>query len=122
VTGHRLITRTDVRLPEDEQHRYPIEAAFKIGDQLYALEHTGVEPFDGHIKMEAEAKRLFEPIENALIGNLDNSAEFELAIPVNALRGRPKREIESIQKATIEWVKATAPSHAAENVVLHGLD
>jgi hypothetical protein len=34
----------------------------KIGDRLFALEHTGIEPFAGHMQMEVEADRLFRPI------------------------------------------------------------
>src|SRR5260370_1302965 len=70
--------RANLRWPEKEQHAAPIEVAFKIGDQLYALEHTLIEPFEGHVRMEAEAGRLFAPIEDALKGNLDTAALFEL--------------------------------------------
>jgi hypothetical protein len=41
--------RADLRWPEKEGHPHPVEAVFTIGDQLYALEHTGIEPFDGHV-------------------------------------------------------------------------
>jgi hypothetical protein len=41
--------RANVRFPEKEQHAFSVEATFEIGDQLYAMEHTGIEPFEGHI-------------------------------------------------------------------------
>jgi len=100
--------RTGLRFPEQEQHASPVEAAFSIGDQLYALEHTVIEPFEGHMKMEAEADRHFKPIEDALKDALGNTAMFELVIPVNAFQVKKKGEIEAIQKALIEWVKASA--------------
>ncbi|MFZ1961406.1 MAG: hypothetical protein WAU63_09185 [Methylovirgula sp.] len=51
--------RQDVRFPERERHTAPIELTCRIGGQLFALEHTGIEPFAGHMQMEAEAERLF---------------------------------------------------------------
>src|SRR5258706_6317207 len=55
-------TRTGLRWPEQENHQFPVELAFILGSQLYALEHTGIEPFEGHVRMEAQRQRLFEPI------------------------------------------------------------
>src|SRR6516164_10396487 len=48
--------------PEKEKHKSPVEVAFKLGDQLYAIEHTVIEPFKGHIRMEAQTEKLFAPI------------------------------------------------------------
>jgi len=45
--------RANVRFPEKEQHAFSVEATFEIGDQLYAMEHTAIEPFEGHMKMGA---------------------------------------------------------------------
>jgi hypothetical protein len=59
-------TRADLRWPEKENHQFPVELVFKLGGQLYALEHTGIEPFDGHLRMEAQTEKLFAPITNAL--------------------------------------------------------
>jgi hypothetical protein len=102
--------RSDVEWPEAEQHSLPIEVAFKIGDQRYALEHTGIEPFEGHVEMEAQAAQLYDPIKAALNGALDTTALFELYMPVNAFRKRGTSEIASIQQALADWVKATAPT------------
>ena len=35
-------TRRDVRFPEREGYSAPIELVCEIGDELYALEHTGI--------------------------------------------------------------------------------
>src|SRR5262249_29074094 len=59
-------TRRDVRFPEQKRHAFPVEAAFKIGKQLVALEHTGIEPFRGHVEMEAKSAKFYKPIEDAL--------------------------------------------------------
>jgi hypothetical protein len=44
--------RAGLRWPEQENHKSPVEVAFMLGDQLYALEHTGIEPFEGHLRMD----------------------------------------------------------------------
>jgi hypothetical protein len=59
-------SRSGLRWPEQEPHPFPVELAFSIAGQLYALEHTGIEPFKGHLQMDAEAERHFAPITNAL--------------------------------------------------------
>ena len=55
-------SRRDIRSPEKDGDPAPIELTCRIGDRLFAFEHTGIEPFAGHIKFEAEAKRHFDPI------------------------------------------------------------
>ncbi|MFZ3351215.1 MAG: hypothetical protein WA268_10160 [Xanthobacteraceae bacterium] len=102
--------RAGVRWPEQENHAFPVEVAFAIGDQLFALEHTGIEPFAGHVQMDAEAARLFQPISDGLRNALGTEAVFELMIPANALGGRKMREVRRIQQALIDWVKTTAPT------------
>jgi hypothetical protein len=104
--------RANLRRPEDEHHPFPVEATFTIGDQLYAIEHTGIEPFEGHLGMEAQAGQLFDPIKDALNGTLDSTALFELHIPANAMQGLPKPQVHGIQTALIDWVKVTAPTIA----------
>ena len=78
--------------------------------QLFALEHTGIEPFKGHVQMDAEADQLFKPITDALNNTLGTAAVFELMIPANALQGRKMPEVRGIQRELIDWVKATAPT------------
>jgi hypothetical protein len=104
------LARAGLRWPEDEGHPHPVEAAFTLGSQLFALEHTGIEPFKGHVRMEAEADRHFAPITDALKSALGTTAVFELHMPINAFHGLRMPEIRRIQQAIIEWVKATAPS------------
>jgi histidyl-tRNA synthetase len=103
------VTRTDVQFPEQENHPSPVESIFKIGEQLFALEHTGIEPFEGHVQMEAQADNLYAPILNALKDALGTTARYELVIPINAFQGMKMPAVRAIQKAIIEWVKTTAP-------------
>ena len=103
-------SRQNPKWPEQERHAAPIEFVCNIGDRLFALEHTGIEPFHGHMQMEAEADRLFRPIETMLAGKLPPDEVFELGIPVNALQGLKKKELARIQAALAAWVEATAPT------------
>jgi hypothetical protein len=102
------LSRAGLRWPEQEHHPFPIEAAFTIGDQLFAMEHTGIEPFKGHVKMNAEADRHFEPIIDALNDYLGWNSLFELIIPAKALQGRAMAEVRTIQHAIMDWFKETA--------------
>jgi hypothetical protein len=103
---HANAPRSGLRWPEEERHPFPIELAFTIGGQLCALEHTGIEPFKGHVQMEAEAERHFAPITNALKDSLGTAAVFELVIPTNIFQGRKMPEIRRLQQALIGGVKA----------------
>jgi hypothetical protein len=102
--------RHGLRWPEDEGHPQPVEAAFMIGNRLFALEHTGIEPFKGHVRMEAEADRHFKPITDALRNALGTTAVYELHVPANAFQGRGMPEIRRLQQAIIAWVLQTAPA------------
>jgi hypothetical protein len=110
LEGRENLVRTGLRWPERERHQFPVELAFTLGNQPFALEHTGIEPFEGHVRMEAQAERLFVPITNALKDAVGREAYFELHMPLNALAGRKQPELQAIQQAIIEWVKTTAPT------------
>jgi hypothetical protein len=62
--------RKDLRSPEQDRHAAPIELTCRIGDRLFAFEHTIIEPFSGHVQLQAEAERHFRPIEAMLAGKL----------------------------------------------------
>lgn len=102
-------SRSDVFSPESVNHPNPVELAWTLGTQVFALEHTGIEPFDDHMRLEAESKRHFEPIIEALTG-LFSPEIIEIHVPIRAMLDRNKPEIKRIQKALIEWVQETAPT------------
>jgi hypothetical protein len=102
--------RVDVQSPEDDHHVFPVELTFKLRDKLFALEHTGIEPFAGHVQLEAEADRHLGPVETKLRGFIDSSSVFEVGLPAKALQGRPMREIHAIQDSIAAWIVATAPT------------
>ena len=85
------VTRVDVQSPEAAHHADPVELTWKFGDQLFALEHTGIEPFYDPMRLEAEAKRHFDPIREALKDVLPADI-IELHVPAKAMLGlkRPR--------------------------------
>jgi hypothetical protein len=87
-----------------------VEMTFRLGGQLYALEHTGIEPFDGFIEMNNEADRLFEPLRESLTDALDPASAFELTIQLHALRARKMNDVRKRHDALRQWVLAAAPT------------
>jgi hypothetical protein len=100
--------REGVRLPEVEGHAAPVEIVCSIGGRLFAFEHTGIEPFAGHIKMEVEGPRLFGPLVQRLAGLLPSNEYFELHVPFRATVGLKPSQIEPIQNILAKWVLEVA--------------
>src|SRR5262249_18251929 len=78
------IFRFDVTSPDREGHRFPVDLKCKVGDRLYAIEHTGIEPFENHIEGDVRAGQFFNPVKTALAGQLPLDSDFELHVPVHA--------------------------------------
>jgi hypothetical protein len=76
--------RSNVRLPEKENHVAPVELVCNIGSQLFAFEHTGIEPFPGQVQMEVDSRRLFDPVRSELDFKLLVDESVELMVPVDA--------------------------------------
>jgi hypothetical protein len=102
--------RRDIRFPERELHQAPVELTCVIGDRLFAVEHTGIEPFEQHIELEAKAQAHFQPIQERLRGHLPAGEHFVLQVPATATLKLKPREIRQMQDALVEWVKKTAPT------------
>ena len=102
--------RANVRRPEREGHPAPIDLACHIAGKLFAIEHTGVEPFAGHLQLEAEAETHFKPIESMIAGKLPTTEWFELHIRLKAMQGRRGGEVRRIHEALVPWVVDTAPT------------
>jgi hypothetical protein len=72
-------TRANVVL--HDSHSDPearIELTCTIGQTLYALEHTGIEPFADFMRLNNEASRLTNPIKLGLADKLPGDEIFEL--------------------------------------------
>jgi hypothetical protein len=102
--------RSNIRWPEEEHHPGPVELVCNIGSQLYALEHSGIEPFEGLVQLNNEAARLFGPIEAAINPLVPDGEVWELSLPVMGLHGKSGREVRQAQDALIDYIKNTAPT------------
>jgi hypothetical protein len=100
--------RTNVRFPDRDRHLAPVELVCTIGSQTYAIEHTGIEPFAGHMRANAEAARLIQPIVAGVDGHLPPEDDFELQLPVRAMEALRSRNVSTVQDHIIKWVVATA--------------
>ncbi len=109
--------RRDVHVRDKGNHTSPdarVEMTLRLGGQLYAIEHTGIEPFDGFMEQQNRAPALFKPLEAAialvLSALLTPGVVIEMHMPVDAFTGRKMPEVRAIQAALVEWVRATAPT------------
>jgi len=89
-----------------------VEMTFRLGDQCYAIEHTGIEPFEGFMELQNRTPLWFEPLERGIIAALQPvlapDVIFELRLPVLAFKGRKMSDVRDIHAALVEWVRATA--------------
>jgi len=102
--------RSDLSFPEKMHDVGPVELVCRLGAQRYAFEHTRIEPFAGHIRLEAEADRHFTPLSGMLAEKLPADERFELHVPAGVLLGKNDREVRPIQGALAQWIIATAPT------------
>jgi hypothetical protein len=102
--------RSDFSLPEKELHQAPVEAACRIGDKLFAFEHTRIEPFNGHIQLRVDALAHFKPIEERLAAILPEAESLHLVVPVRATQSLKKRQVEPMQQALGDWIIQTRPT------------
>src|ERR1700687_2510132 len=76
--------RSGVWSPAKKREGPPVELAFSLGDTFYVMEHTGIEPFEGHMQLEVQAEQHFGPIKAALEGKLPPDV-IELHVPLQAM-------------------------------------
>jgi hypothetical protein len=104
--------RSHVLFPEQKRHAAPIEVAFKLSATLYAMEHTGIEPFDGHTKLQATADVSIRPICAAVEGQLSPTEDFELHVPAGAFAGLGRKRLQDVQRILANWVVSSWPQLA----------
>jgi hypothetical protein len=100
---------TDPSRPEMDRSGPPIDLVCKIGGKLFAFEHTGIEPFEGHIQLDAQAATYLKPIEEALAEQLRPQERADVTIPWNAFLGLNGGEAARLSQALISTVVAAFP-------------
>lgn len=94
--------RRDLRFPEQEHHPAPVELTCLIGNRLFALEHTGIEPFEGQV--EIEAKSQFDQLRAIFATHTSTDEYYELEIPSGATLGLSRKQIEKVTLALHQWI------------------
>ncbi len=102
-------TRQNCRWPEKEGHAAPVELVCDIGGQQFAFEHTGVEPFEGHLRLQNDALTHFRPLEKCISDSLPSTDYLELHMPLKATEGMKGKTLASLQVALAEYVLTKAP-------------
>jgi hypothetical protein len=110
-------TRRDVRVRDVGNHtpaHARVEMTFWLGEQLYAMEHTGIEPFEGFMEHQNRAPALFAPLETkittALGALLEPGLVIEMHMPVEAFDDLEMHQVRRLQSALVEHVRAIAPT------------
>jgi hypothetical protein len=106
--GGRNAPRPDLSR-ENAQHRSR-RACLHCRDTTLRLRAHRIEPFAGHIQLEAEAHRHFKPVSDKVVNQLPPDSRFQLEIPAVAMLGLNDRAARPIQDALARWILATAPS------------
>lgn len=104
--------RRNVRSPEKLHEPGPVELVCNIGGQLFALEHTGIEPFTGFMQMHAEADWRFDPIVQAVRGKVPPGEVWQLMMRFGALDNLRGDELRRAQQAIARWIIETVPTLA----------
>ena len=102
--------RRNVRFPERENHQFPVDLVCDVNGQVIAIEHTGTEPFEGHVKLHAEAPRRVQPLVDAVVTKLPPDEDFYLDVPLAEWGRLSGREFDSVCKALAEWIVEAAPN------------
>jgi hypothetical protein len=96
--------RLNLRFPEREHHAAPIEVALELDRQLFAMEHSTIEPFEGHTHLQATGDVAIRPVSEAVAGRLPPTEDFELHMPSGALAGLRKRRLNEVQRLLADWI------------------
>lgn len=102
--------RANVRL--HDKHPEPdrrVELTFEVGSSLYAMEHTGIEPFPDFMRMNRDSQRLFDPIKRGVSSALSPNEILEVHIPLGALTGLTNKELRRIQDTLVHHIIRTTP-------------
>ena len=99
--------RANVQFPDRDRLAAPIEVAFELSSTLFAMEHTGIEPFEGHTRLQTTASIGILPVVAAVEGQLSHTEDFELHVPAGAFDRLGRRRLQDVQRSIIDWVLQT---------------
>jgi hypothetical protein len=111
IEARQECARSDGWSPDDSQDpdsQRRVDYVCKVGHLLYAFEHTGIEPFDNHIKMHKCNETFFDPIIKRFNGTRADQEWWTLSVPVNAASELKPSKFDRTRCALIAWVEANA--------------
>jgi hypothetical protein len=100
-------SRLNVKSPEDEGDAASIELTCSIGSQLFAFEHTGIEPFEGQVKLETQAH--FQPLRDMFSGEIPQDEYYDLHVTVGVTFDLKKVQIKRIISTLGAWISTEGP-------------
>jgi hypothetical protein len=86
----------------DEQRR--VDYVCRVGQTLYAFEHTGIEPFHNQIEFGVHNDNLFRPIVERFDHRPDQES-WTFHVPVDASAGLARRKVGKVQDALTKWIE-----------------
>lgn len=102
--------REQLSFPDTEGHPHPVELSCMLAGQLLAIEHTGIEPFEGQLRSDRHASAFFDPIVERLSGVLSHDDLYGLYVPIDATHGLKPRDVPRIQERIVAWILSVAPT------------
>jgi hypothetical protein len=107
IEARERCTREGLRSPELEGDAAPVELTCTVGPRLYAFEHTGLEPFEGQIAIEAKGH--FQPLRTMFFGKIPHGEYYDLHVPAGATLNLKGTQIDTIMSALGRWIGAEGP-------------
>lgn len=102
-------TRTRLWSPERARDADPVEFMFELGAVCFAMEHTVIEPYAGHIQASAQWPTHGQVIVDLVAGRLPPGETYELHLPVGAFVGLKGSGLRHVQQALADFVVEAAP-------------
>lgn len=102
-------SRERLILPDNARDDDPVDVAFCLDGRIFAMEHTGIEPFERQITLNEITGEFLAPIDSALEKIVPEGECYALGVPPNAADGIRRRDVSAIQQRVISWVSEAAP-------------
>jgi hypothetical protein len=106
-----LSRREDGRSPDDLRDSDPerrVDYVCPVGQQLYAFEHTGIEPFENQITLEEHNRKLFAPVIERFDNRSSDTEFWEFYHTVEATDAMSSAKLKTVQNALISWIGSNA--------------
>lgn len=100
-----------MRFPDQEtRDELAVDVVCAIGNTTFALEHTGIEPFDGLMDLDGRDATHFKPIRDRLALLLPQTEHFVIHLQAKAALGLRRRQLAKLQDRIVEWAVDLAPT------------